>query len=98
MTNRYIIIAAALAAAVSAGPAFAGERAERVSHRDLDLASVAGQADLQHRLDAAARRVCRFDAEGRLASPPDENACFRATRRTVDVKVAALASQAQRGG
>ena len=98
MTNRTIIIAAALAAAVSASPALAGERAERVTHSDLDLASAAGQAELQHRLDTAARRVCRFDGEGRLASPTNENACFRATRKTVDVKVAALTSESQLGG
>ena len=99
MTKRTAtFIAAALAAAVSAGPAMAGEPAERVSYRDLNLASAEGQAELQQRLDAAARRVCRFDSEGRLSSPADENACFRQTRQTVSVQFAQVVSSDRRGG
>lgn len=98
MTNRSIILGAALAAAFSAGAASAGERSERVSYRDLDLASVEGQAELQQRLDSAARRVCRFTENGRLVPAEQENACYRITRRQVDVQVAHLTSDTQLGG
>lgn len=98
MTNRSIILGAALAAALSAGAANAGERAERVSYRDLDLASVEGQAELQQRLDSAARRVCRFAEDGQIVPPEEENACYREARKRVDVQVAQLTSETQRGG
>jgi len=98
VTNRSIILGAALAAALSAGAASAGERSERVSYRDLDLASVEGQAELQQRLDSAARRVCRFADDGALSTPSEENACYRETRQKVDLQVAQLTSETQRGG
>ena len=107
MTNRSIIIGAALAAAFSAGAASAGERSERVSYRDLDLASVEGQAELQQRArgydqqqrgESAARRVCRFADDGQLVTPTEENACYREARQRVDLQVAQLTSEIQRGG
>ena len=98
MTNRSIFLGAALAAALSAGSASAAESFERVPYRDLDLTSVEGQAALQQRLDSAARRVCRFVDNGQLATPAEENACYRETRQTVDVQVAQLTTDVQRGG
>ena len=98
MTNRSIILGAAVAAALSAGTANASERSERVSYHDLDLASVEGQAELQQRLDSAARRVCRFADDGALVTPAEENACYREARKEVDVRVAQLTSELQRGG
>ena len=93
-----LVFAAALATAMTAGPALAGERAEHVPYRDLDLATLEGQAELQQRLDSAARRVCRFADDGQLVTPADENACFRATRKTVDIQLARLTSETQLGG
>ena len=98
MTNRSIILSAALVAALSAGAASASERSERVPYRDLDLASVEGHAELQQRLDSAARRVCRFAEDGQLVTPSEENACYREARKQVDVQVAQLTSDIQRGG
>ena len=98
MTNRSIILGAALAAALSAGTASAAERSERVSYRDLDLASAEGQAELQQRLDSAARRVCRFGDDGQIETPENENACYREARRNVAVQIAQLAAELQRGG
>lgn len=96
--KRSMILGAALAAALSSGVANAGERSERVSYRDLDLASVEGQAELQQRLDSAARRVCRFTDDGQIVTPVEENACYRETRQNVDVQVAQLTAEIQRGG
>jgi UrcA family protein len=93
-----MILGAALAAALSAGAASAADRSERVSYDDLDLASVEGQAELQQRLDAAARRVCRFADDGALVTPMEENACYREARKYVDVQVAQLTPELQRGG
>ena len=98
MTNRNIILGAALAAALSSGTAMAGERSERVSYSDLNLASVEGQAELQQRVDSAARRVCRFADDGELVTPAEENACYRDARQKVDVQVAQLTADVQRGG
>jgi UrcA family protein len=98
VTNRSIILGAALAAAFSAGTASAGERSERVSYADLDLASAEGQAELQQRLNSAARRVCRFDDDGQIVPPEEENACYREARQRVDLQVAHLTSETQRGG
>lgn len=97
MTFRTIIIGAAMAATITTGATAAPS--ERVSYRDLDLASAEGQAELQGRLDSAARRVCRFDERGQLVTPDEENACYRAARKTADVRFAELIdSTIQRGG
>jgi UrcA family protein len=76
----------------------ANDRAAYVTYKDLDLASEAGQAVLQARLDKAAHKVCRFDADGYLKTPEEEDACFRATRDKVAVEVAYLTTDYQRGG
>ncbi|MGV3554558.1 MAG: UrcA family protein [Croceibacterium sp.] len=96
--KRSMILGAALAGALSSGAANAGERSERVSYRDLDLASVEGQAELQQRLDSAARRVCRFADDGQIVTAVEENACYREARQSVDVQVAQLTAEIQRGG
>ncbi|WP_305097606.1 UrcA family protein [Croceibacterium aestuarii] len=98
MTTRTLIIGSALAAALSAAPAMATERTARVAYSDLDLTSDAGQAELQSRLDKAARKVCRFEDDGQVATPADEDACYRATRQKVAVQVAYLTTEIQRGG
>ncbi|MXO60471.1 UrcA family protein [Altererythrobacter salegens] len=98
MTTRTLIIGCALAAALSATPTLAADRAAHVAYNDLDLSSADGQAELQARLDKAARKVCRFEDNGQVSTPADENACYRATRQKVDVQVAYLTSDFQRGG
>jgi UrcA family protein len=96
--TRTLIIGAALAAALSTAPAVANDRAAYVTYQDIDLTSEAGQAELQARLDKAARQVCRFDANGYLNTAEKEDACFRATREKVAVEVAYLTTDYQRGG
>lgn len=98
MTTRTFIIGSAIAAAITATPALAADRAAHVPYADLNLASAEGQAELQDRLDKAARKVCRFEDDGQVSTPADENACYRATRQKVDVQVAYLTSEIQRGG
>ena len=95
--KRHLTIAAA-AAALFATPAFAGAPVERVQYRDLNLATAHGQAELQDRLDKAARRVCRFDEDGMLRTAEAENACYRVARKTVDVRFAQVVRDQQLGG
>ena len=84
MMTRTFIIGSALAAALTAAPAMASEHIAYVTYHDLDLTSEAGQAELQNRLDKAARHVCRYKDDGQVAIRADENACYRATRQKVD--------------
>jgi UrcA family protein len=98
MNTRTLTLCAALAASLVSAPALASERTERVAYADLNLATADGQAELQHRLDAAARKVCRFDASGQVATAEKETACYRATRKTVGVRFAEAVENSQRGG
>lgn len=86
-------ICAAFGAAALTTPALAGTQAARVSYSDLNLATAEGQAELQVRLDDAARQVCRYDARGQIVTPDQENACFRATSADNEVRVAQIAQQ-----
>jgi UrcA family protein len=52
------ITAFAVAAALIATPALAGERSATVRHADLDLKSDAGRSELNRRLAAATEQVC----------------------------------------
>jgi UrcA family protein len=90
-------LSAVLAAALTAGPAYA-ERTEAVAYGDLNLATPDGQAALQSRLDKAARNVCRFDDKGQVVALERENACYRSARKQVDVRFAELVAAKQRGG
>jgi UrcA family protein len=92
-----LALSAALAAAVAAGPASA-ERTQAVPYGDLNLATPAGQAALQSRLNKAAWKVCRFDDNGRVVAAEKENACYRSARQKVNVRFAELVAERQRGG
>ena len=86
-------------AALAAAPASAGEqRSESVSYTDLNVATPDGQAELQKRLDAAAWRVCRYDARGQIMAPRVEHACFRAARQTARIQFAQVVGEERRGG
>jgi UrcA family protein len=73
----------------------------RVSHADLDLTSADGQDVLRKRLDSAARRVCDVRYNNSIASLQRSLACYRQTRRDVQVQVQFAMETAglpQRGG
>ena len=56
-TFRPLAAAAMAAAALSLAPAAFADTAQ-VRHADLDLATAAGRAELNRRIDKAAQRVC----------------------------------------
>ena len=93
----------ALAAAALAVPAIAAEdsgSAVVVSYGDLDLASKAGQEELDRRLERAARSVCGLDADrtGTRLPSADARRCYREARADLDKQFASLVRADVRGG
>ncbi|MXP26446.1 UrcA family protein [Altererythrobacter indicus] len=97
MKIHSLILAAAAAATVFATPAMA-RPAAFVKVTDLQLTTAEGQAELQKRLNKAAHKVCLYDSRGQLNTPAQESACFRQTRKDVQVLVAELTSKEKLGG
>lgn len=84
MTKLFNTTAIALAAALLAGtPAFAKDA--RITYGDLDLATHAGQAEANRRIDAAAMHYCIGEIEtGSIVA----NACRAAVRDALKDKLA----------
>lgn len=80
MQVRPLILAAAVAAAglstfTAVAPALASEAGVPVQHADLNLASAAGRAALDRRIDRAARQVCGTALTIELELAGEVNAC-----------------------
>lgn len=80
MQVRPFILAAAVAAAglstfTAVGPAMASEAGVTVQHADLNLASAAGRATLDRRIDRAARQICGTALTVELELAGEVNAC-----------------------
>jgi UrcA family protein len=93
----------ALAAATLAVPAIAADdagSAVSVRYNDLNLASKAGQEELDRRLERAARSVCGLDAirTGTRLRSAEARRCYREARATLDKQFASLVSNDARGG
>lgn len=97
----------AFAAAGLAGtvvtPALAEDPVKRttsVAYADLDLASDAGQRTLDRRIEKAVRHVCRTTSlqTGSRIMDQDAQRCLARARAQAKQKVAALVTNAQRGG
>lgn len=87
------ILAAALAVA-AATPAVATEvtSSTAVRYTDLDLSTVAGQEQLDRRIDVAARAACGMDTvrtDTRVPSPSAQR-CYDEARSSVNRQVAEL--------
>lgn len=85
------------AAAVPAAAADPEIRSQTVFYGDLDLASDAGVAELDRRIDRAARNVCGFDNQRtgtRIRSAEMRN-CHAQALRGLEVNLAALVRQAR---
>lgn len=93
MTRTFI--AAAIAAFCLAGAAQAATTV--VQTRDLNLATAAGQAKLEARLNRAARKVCSEAMTGSRI-PNIDAACVTKARATVEKQVAARRAFPNRGG
>jgi len=101
ITRTLIAIASTGAALAAPAPALAGESEPvrlHVSYADLNLASVAGVAALQHRIAAAVNTVCDARAGG-IVTLREELAvarCRAQAKADTDRRVAALVSQSAR--
>ena len=83
MNARFLLVPAALlcatasvGSAVSAAAAPLEARTARVSFADLNLASAAGRATLERRVNAAADSLCRIDGVTDLRSSRAADVCF----------------------
>ena len=91
MTNRLIVLAAAVAACLSSA-AHAEQRepvTARVSIAGLDLGTAEGRRILDARIDRAAIGACRSRAFG-LRGVADEGRCRREMHRDAQVRIAQL--------
>ena len=93
--TRTFIAAAAFATFAISGAAQAATTT--VQTRDLDLATAAGQAKLDARLDRAARNVCSDTVTGSRISTIDES-CVARARAMVEKQIAARRSASGSGG
>jgi UrcA family protein len=86
MLKPILFAAATLAAAVTASPVFArpiAPEVRTVSYADLDLASAAGRAKLEHRIRTAVREVCGEAYSFDLARRSAVRDCIAETRANV---------------
>ncbi len=93
MKAPLIAIAAAFGAALIAQPAFA--ESVTVQYKDLDLASDAGQKELDNRIDSAARKVCGFSQRTTGTRIPDKEArdCVAEAKQKLVKRITALAEK-----
>lgn len=97
------VTAAALGAAVLTQPLLAAEekgKSVEVAYADLNLASEQGRAELDRRLEAAAREACEMDTKitGTRITSPQARQCYRETREQLDQQFAAIVKKSQAGG
>lgn len=95
--------AAALGAAALTQPLLAAEekgKTVEVAYADLNLASDAGRAELDRRLEAAAREACDMDEKvvGSRITSRESRLCYRETREQLDQQFAAIVKKSQAGG
>ncbi len=97
MNIRTLALAAALST-VSV-TAFATAPSVEVKYADLDLTTPQGMAELDNRIDAAARRVCGLDDVVTGTKLPSSAAkrCYEQARQKVKEQVAAIVESKRRG-
>lgn len=97
-----LIALAAIATAVTGAPAMAAEQSEDlvIQYDDLDLNSEAGQATLENRIDAAAKKFCRVDGvqTGTRMTSRAATKCYKETKRLATQQFAQLMEDARLGG
>ncbi len=106
-TITHALVAAGLAAAAATPSLAAAGKSEpagpmtlTISAADLDLATPEGQRKLDSRVEKAVRTVCRITNQttGTRILSRDALACLAKARADARAQVAALKSEAQRGG
>jgi UrcA family protein len=92
------------AAGVALTPAMAAaetqQRTTGVVYRDLDLSTDAGRAELDSRIERAAKQVCGMDESivGTRIRSRDAYACYTQAKRQLDERFAGIVQATQLGG
>lgn len=83
-------LAAAVLAAATTLTAPAAAETVGIKYSDLDLSSKAGQAELESRIDRAARAACNMDEvrTGRIATSTAQRQCYKQAKASVHSQVA----------
>lgn len=91
-------IGLSLGAMLGAVPASAKDA--EVSYADLNLDTDAGRAQLEQRIERAARKVCDYDVmpTGTLIRPADAQTCYLAAKSHASRQVAAILERNNLGG
>jgi len=99
-SKALVIFAATLALAPAVSAAERGQQTTGVSYRDLDLRTDAGQAELDQRIDRAARQVCNMDEMtlGTRIPSRGAQACYVQAKRQLDEQFAVVMRDVQLGG
>lgn len=98
MKTTLIALAASLTALTPI--AAMAQQSVTVEHRDLNLGTPEGQAALDRRVDAAARKVCSLDTvrTGTRIRSAENFECYRQAKAQVKKQVAAALAAQQLGG
>jgi UrcA family protein len=76
------------------------QRTTGVTYSDLDLSTEAGRAELERRIDTAARQVCAIgesDVGTRIVTR-EKRACYREAREQLDQRFARVISEGRDNG
>ena len=100
---KYTATAAALGLALIATPAMAYDipaRSTAIEYRDLNLSTPEGQDTLKRRINSAARQVCKVSRvqTGTRVKSRGQSECLKHARKSATKQVAAMISEARRGG
>ncbi|RJY09553.1 UrcA family protein [Aurantiacibacter aquimixticola] len=102
--NKAIALALALAASgMALSPALASAQDQAsvaVAYDDLDLSTLEGVAELDRRVDRAARRVCGVNETtlGTRLRSREARTCYVQAKRDFERRLASIMHDAQRGG
>lgn len=99
---KQFIAAAALSAAI-ASPAMAaadGAPNGEIEYSDLDLSTDEGVAELDTRIERAARFICEMDVTttGSRVVPKEKRNCVKTVRVSAKKQLASVIERARRGG
>ena len=102
--KTFAITAAALGLALTGAPALADAPVERetmkLSLAGIDLATPEGQAELDRRIDQAAREICQLDRQhtGTRIRSREAKECYKTAKASAEKQVAAIIENRRRGG
>lgn len=93
-------LASLLAIGLAAAAIPAQAETAKVTFHDLDLATAKGQAQLERRVERAARVVCGYDAQrtGTRLRSPEVTTCYKEAKAKAHAQVALMIERAAKGG